>query len=779
MHIFSQLRNQKGNFINDIMAGIVVALVSIPISMGYAQIAGLPAVYGIYGSIFPIIIFAFLTTTRQFVVGVDAMPAAMIGGLLVEIGVTAESDEAMSLVPVMALLVAVWFVIFFVFKAGRIVKFISTPVMGGFISGVGITIILMQIPKLFGGSAGTGEVFVLVANIIEQSVYFNPVAFAISIFTIAVILICKRFIPKLPMTVLMLFFGGIVQAFVGLDRFGVKLLSSVNSGLPKISIPDISILWQENMTVHIPAILLQSVSIAAVIMAQSLLASGSYAMKYNDSIDNNKELLAYGVMNVAGAMIGCCPVNGSVSRTKIADNFGCKSQLMSISAGLSMLLILLFGTSFFGYLPVPVLTAIVMTALMGIVDTAMMKRLFISSRNEFFIFMLSMMGVLIFGTVYGVIIGCLLSFWEVAIRTVNPPTAFVGRIPGRGNFYSLSRNTMARPLKNTVIYRFSGNLFFANIDKFILDIEGAIKEDTHQVVVDARGIGSIDVTALDKLMGFAKVLKEREIKFYLTEHEGSLNDEIRRLGGASLIEGGVARRTITLALRDAGLEKPYELEERDAGLEKPYELEERDAGLEKPYELEERDAGLEKPYELEDKDDNKMTMVSENVIEADDRLSEFEWAFGEQAEEYMEMLADKTAEEMLVKINEGKTSFESLEAHGAKTGWGMLGLFDENEFWDHLEVRVLELSEKGKISGKDVEWINERIEKRRESGEERLLEINPHAKTLLAEHRKRMLEHLKEHDIEEYEHLQKLYLHLKRKDIEATKSHKDSEEAKD
>jgi len=325
-----------------------------------------------------------------------------------------------------------------------------------------------------------------------------------------------------------------------------------------------------------------------------------------------------------------------------------------------------------------------------------------------------MMGVLVFGTVYGVIIGCILSFWEVAIRAVIPPVSFVGRIPGMGNFHSLSRNSQAKPIKNTIIYRFSGNLFFANIDRFIDDIETGIKEDTHQIIVDARGIGSIDITSVDRLVSFTKKLKARNIRFYITEHDGALNDQLRRMGGESLIEEGVVRRTITLALRDAGLEKPYQLE-----------------------------------------DDNCDSEI--NVIEADDRLSEFEWAFGTDALEYMEKLADKAANDMATEFHEGKDKLETIDSHGAKTQWGMLGLFDEHEFWDHLEVRLLELAKEGKISKEEAERLELRIEKRRESGENRLREINPHAMELLSEHRHRMLEHIKNHDPEEYEHLKSLY----------------------
>lgn len=697
MTLFTQMRrNLIDNAFGDILAGIIVALVSLPIGLGYAQIAGLPAVYGLYGSFLPIIVYGLMTTSPQFVVGVDAMPAAMVGALLTEMMITPESDEALRLIPVVSFLVAIWLFVFFLVNAGRIVKYISTPVLGGFISGVGATIIMMQIPKLFGGRPGTGEILPLVQNIFIQLGEIHWLSLILGLGTIIIILACKKIIPKIPMTVVMLLVGAALQAVFHLDEYGVKLLPEVSAGLPHIIIPSLTI-----MSGHVVEIIIEAFSIAAVIMAQTLLATGSYAGKYGYEINSKRELLAYAGMNVAGSMVGCCPINGSVSRSAIADSNGCKSQIMSITAGLSMLIILLVGTPLLKYLPVPVLTGIVMTALIGILDFQMMERLWQTSKSEWVVFMLSFAAVLVLGTVNGVIVGCLLSFWEVSVRAVQPPSCFVGRIPGHGNFHSLLRNSHAYPIKNVIIYRFSGNLFFANIDKFENDILGAVKEDTRVVVVDARGIGSIDITAVDRLIAFEKKMSDRGIKFYVTEHESSLNDQIRKLGGDSLLDKGAIRRTITLALRDAGIDKPYELEGLKVADEGAY-------------------------------------------LESEEKLAEFEWAFGEEAEEKMLKLAEITAEELKESITAHDEHIAILEDHGATTHWGMLGLFDEHEFWDLLEARIEKLSEDEILSSEDVEWIEERIEKRRHQGEIRLSELNPRALKELAEHRRKILAHLKD-----------------------------------
>lgn len=710
MRLMIQLR-QKPNtiqFHKDIVAGVIVALVSIPISMGYALLAGLPVVYGLYGSLLPVLVFGLLTTSPQFVVGVDAMPAVMVGGLLAQLSIAGESPDALRIVPLISLLVACWFLVFYVIKAGRIVKYISTPVMGGFISGVGLTIILMQVPKLFGGKPGTGELFELLAHIYEEMTSFHLLSFLLGLGTVLIILICKRIIPKIPMTVIMLFAGALLQGVFHLDQYGVALLAEVEGGMPKLQFPDISYLGK-----YTTELLLESAGITVVIMAQSLLATGRYAQKYGDKVDNNKELLAYAGMNMAGALVGCCPINGSVSRSGIADGFGCRSQVMSISAALTMLFVLLFGTPYLKYLPVPILTGIVMTALVGILETKLMRRLWKTSRDEWLIFILSFAGVLIFGTVNGVVIGCVLSFAHVAIRATTPPVSFVGRIPGQGNFYALDRNKNARPIKHTIIFRFSGNLFFANIDKMINSIEYAIKDDTKCVIIDARAIGNIDITAVDRMIAFSHALEKRGIRFFLTEHDGRLNDQIRNLGGEAFIEEGKARRTITLALRDMGIEKPYELEERT-------------------------DLVIGTKAEKENADN-----------EPDEMLAEMEWAFGAEAEERLDRMAMETLEHIE----------EVLTEERVHTSWGLLGRFDESEFWDHLEMRLEQMAESGKFDPETLNSLEKRIESRRILGEEHLREMNPHALELLKKHREKIRENLKQQNPHAYEHIRKQQIH--------------------
>ena len=687
---------------NDIIAGIIVALVSIPISMGYAQIAGLPAAYGLYGSLLPVLVYAFTTSSPQFVFGVDATPAVLVGGTLAALGVTTGSDEAMRLVPAITLVVAAWLLVFSLIKAGRIVNYISTPVMGGFISGIGITIILMQVPKLFGGAAG--ELIELILHITDQLKYFNVLSAVLGFGTVVIILVCKKYMPKFPMSVVLMVLGAMATAFLHIDRFGVKLLPHVDAGFPKLSIPDVTLL--RNNTSEIVVL---GLTCALVIMAQTLLATNNYANRYGYKVDNNREVLAYSLANVASAVSGSCPLNGSVSRTGIADQFGCKTQLMSVTAAVTMLVVVLFATPLLEYLPVPILTGIVVAALIGIVEYKLADKLRKVNRAEFFIFLAAMFGVLLFGTIYGVIIGVILSFIAVIIRAVVPPRSLLGCIPGHEGFYNLNRNRNALEIQHVVMYRFSGNLFFANVSTFLQDIENAIKDDTRVVIVDASGIGSIDITAADRLVSFNKILKDKGLRFYITEHVGNVNDQLRKLGAGCLVEEGVTRRTISLALRDAGVDRPYPL-----------------AGT------------LEQ------------TEAHNDFIEDNERLAEIEWAFGEDASEWLDKFAVQMTDD-ITHIDENSEHIPDnvLAEAESKNTWGRIGLFDEDELLERVEMHLSGLTQ----NNSNAEALEERIEERRLRLEAKIAKLNPDALAHLRQHRREVMLHFKENNPEAYKHM--------------------------
>lgn len=545
--------NYKAGYVfKDIVSGFIVALVSIPISMGYAQIAGLPMIYGLYGSLFPILVFGILTTSYDFVFGVDAAPAALTGGTMASLGIISGSKEAVQVIPVLTFIIGLWLLLFYFLKAGRAVKYISVPVMGGFITGICLEIILMQFSKLIGGKAGTGELPELLVHIYRQMKSFHTISFLLGISTVIIILVFRRFAPKLPMSVIMLIVGGVISEWLGLEEKGVKLLPDAKAGLP---VPKLL-----HIDFHIlPELTFSALTIALVIMSETILASRSNAIKDGYDLDTNREVLGYSLANITSGVFGSCPVNASVSRTTIVRQFGGHSQLMSVSASITMALILIFFTKFIPYLPVPILTGIIIAALLSACEFSLLKRLIKNSKSDMIIFISAMLGVLFFGTVYGVVVGVILSFFAVIRQAVSPQRTYVGIREGHEGYYSLRAHEDARPIQGTVIYRFGGNLFFANIDTFVNDIEAAIDENTRVVIIYASGINNIDLTATDRVMALNKSLRKRGILFFITHNDGVVNKELINYGAEELITSGVIRKNEEEVFEFIKLKAPYPL----------------------------------------------------------------------------------------------------------------------------------------------------------------------------------------------------------------------------
>lgn len=674
----------RKNLIKDIIAGIIIMAVSIPISMGYAQIAGLPAVYGIYGSVFPILAFALFSTSPQFIFGVDAAPAALVGSALLSLNIELGSDEAIAAVPVMTFFVAVWLLAFYFMKAGKLVNYISAPVMGGFITGICTTIILMQIPKIMGGTSGTGEFFELAEHIYETLKHANIPSVIMGVIALVILLVSKKLIPKFPMAVVLMFAGTIITLNMPIRDWGINTLSAVEPGLPKWSIPDFSI-------ISIQQTIIISLSVAVVIMAETLLAENSFAQKNNYRINDNQEILAFSVGNFMAAFTGCCPINGSVSRTAMGEQYQAKTQLTGIVAGLSMIVLLICGTGFIGYLPIPILTAIVISALLGATEFDLAARLWKLSRTEFLIFVGAFLGVLLLGTINGVLIGIILSFTEMIIRTSKPSRCFLGIQPGHRHFRDLKEGNQIHAIEGVIIYRFSSNLFFANIGVLQRDIEDSIKPDTKAVILDASGIGSIDITAADRLAMLYKSLKEKGIRFYMTEHIAKVNEQIRTLGLGYMIEEGRVRRTIHIALKDMGIARPYPLE----------------GGIEN----EERSASRKR---------------------ADNKVQEFVWAFGAESEEQIE-------KQIVLQIQQLKKTGDMEKLfHGS---WSHMDAFDEDEWLEHLEEHLKEIVN---ISGKDEKSIATRFEEHRKEIHERIKNEHPEMAERFKERRHILDAHLRQ-----------------------------------
>lgn len=701
IHILSTLRNYDKNYLKqDIFSGIIIAAVSIPISMGYAQISGLPAVYGLYGSVLPILLFAIFSTSRQFIFGVDAAPAALAGSALLTLGITPGSREALNYISALALFTGLWLLFFYFIRADRMVGFISTPVMGGFISGIALTIILMQIPKLMGSSAGSGEIIELAEYIYSAARNIHWLSLLLGIITLLVIRLCKKFIPKFPIAILVMFLAVLCTIFLHIDTYGVQLLASVNRGLPALTFPDFS---QIDLTQAAG----RGLMISLVVMAETLLAENNFAFRNGYPLEDRQEILACAAGNIASAIVGSCPVNGSISRTSMNEQYSGHSQVVSITAGITMTFLLLFFTGFIGFLPVPILTAIVISALMDVVEIHLCIRLFHQSKQEFHIFMAACISVLCLGTIYGVLIGVLLSFFAVITKAANPNRFFLGIIPGKEGYHDLSRNIHAYPIKGVLLYRFNENLFFANINVFQSDLENAIKEDTKVIIIDARAVNSMDITAADHLEELTASFSKKNIKFYITEHTEQLNLQMRQLGIEHLIREGHVRRTILAALHDAEILPPYT---------------------------------LDVPEEEREFVTRRLSFLP---AEEENTLEEFAWAYGDQVVEEIE----HEVHHILNHIH-GLKDIEKIIENGLEDhleSWHSLGAFDEDEILRRIELHVDEMP-KSLTDNKHL--IYQLIEKRRRILKDKILREHPEIFEKLEKHRKKLeerLEHQRKH----------------------------------
>ena len=468
-------------------------------------------------------------------------------------------------------------------------------------------------------------------------------------------------------------------------------LSAVDPGLMPFALPDLSVIpVREAVTI--------SLSVAIVIMAETLLAENSFAQKNGYRINDNQEIFAFAMGNLIAALTGCCPINGSVSRTAMGEQYQARTQLTGIVAGISMLVLLLGGTGFIGYLPVPILTAIVISALLGATEFDLAIRLWKISRTECMIFVGAFIGVLFLGTINGVLIGILLSFAEVIIRTAKPARCFLGIQPGHRHFRDLKESSQIHAVSGVLIYRFSSNLFFANIQVLRQDIENHVTQETKAVILDASGIGSIDITAADGLDILCKSLQKQNIRFYITEHIAGLNEQLRKLGLGYLIEEGHVRRTIHIALKDMGIGRPYPLE-----------------------------GGV----------DN--TERSASRKRADNRVQEFVWAFGQDAESVIEKQIEKQIEQLK------ETGDVEALLHGR---WAHMEELDEDEWLEHLEEHLKEIVN---ISGKDEQTLAEKIEAHRKEVHDRIAQEHPELAQKFRERRHILDAHLKERRPEVYE----------------------------
>ncbi len=524
------------------LAGLIVAALTIPVAMGYAGVAGLPPIYGLYASILPVLGYILFSSSPQLIFGMDASASAITGSFLAALGFVAGSQDAVGAAAVLSFFTALFLILFAVLKLGRFSEYISMPVMSGFISGTALSILFGQLPKILGIDAEGGNLIHSLASLFSQLASINWPSMLIGVATIALLLVGRRFFPKFPTVLAAMILGTLCTYLLRLDLVGVAVVGEIPLGLPPIQFPDLLHMDSLNTFVGVGLVM------AVVIFADSLMSANSFAQRNDYELDSNREIFAFGFANLMSSLSGCSPTSASVSRTAASEQFHGKTKVVSLVAVAAVALVAAFLGGALYYMPQPLLGGIVFAALLGVVDLRVIRHLFRFNRSEAVIWVVSAAGVLVVGVLFGVVVGVVLSFIDVIIRMSQPKEAYLGVIPGRKGYFNLARHKKAQPIPDTVIYRFSARLFFANANTFSESVKEKVEaEDPHLLIIDASGINSIDATAADVLKQLFQELDEKKVTWWIAGQIDQINHQMRKLGLP--VEGHIAK-TIEEALHE-------------------------------------------------------------------------------------------------------------------------------------------------------------------------------------------------------------------------------------
>lgn len=507
----------------DLISGAVVAALTLPISMGYADIVGLPAVYGLYASVVATLVFAIITGTRHIVFGMDSATSAVAGTTLVSMGFVLGTQEIIDVMPLFTLFTGIFLVLFWVFKAGKLVRYVPSVVMHGFIAGISLAVVISQIPTLFGtGYSGTSSFPFGTIAIFQSIPDATPAAVVIAIISLAMLFGIKKFIPKAPGPLIVLAIATIVCGIMRLDEAGVAILGTVNASLPMPVIPTLD--GFDLLTVVGGAF-----SVAVVITIESLLCLEAFSIKIGERSNGNREVISFGIANVAAGMFGCPPCSASISRTAAAMDSRGHSQIASIAAACFIALIIIVLAPLLYYLPRPALSAIVVVALIGVVDY---KRIATYARHahlEFAVFLLTAITVFFFGAIEGVAFGIAVSFAMAYYRRTRKETdkALLG-VAAPDDPLRASEKERPNPGVPFSVFSIKGRLTFYNVDNHIDRILENLDPNSKAVILKISKVKSIDATATDKLVQLIELLHARGLHVKLVRKLALTDDDYTR-----------------------------------------------------------------------------------------------------------------------------------------------------------------------------------------------------------------------------------------------------------
>jgi len=500
----------------DVVAGVTLAALAIPEVMGYTKIAGMPVVTGLYTILIPIALFAIFGSSRHLVVGADSATAAILAAGLAGLA-AAESPEYVALAGLLAIVTGGMLILARLLRLGFLADFLSRTVLIGFLTGVGIQVAAGQISGMLGvAGGGSGTVGKLITDV-QQLGEINWPTLALSLVVIFLIT-TKRISGKIPGALIAVVGSIILSYLVPLPNYGITLLGPVPGGLPAIGLPDVS--WS-----YVPALLATAFSCFLVILAQSAATSRAYAARYSERFSENVDLVGLALANLGAGLSGTFVVNGSPTKTQMADSAGGRSQVAQLSTSVITLVVLLLLTVPLSYLPNAVLATVVFMIGVELVDVKGMRRVFAQARGEFYVALITAATVVLVGVEQAILLAIVLSLIEHVRRGYRPKNGVV--VPdATGGWRTAPLDQAAHAVPGLLIYRFNHGLYYANAERFseeILELSKIEPSPVSWICIDAAAIADVDFSAGATLQQVYNELKERNIRLVFVE----LTDDVR------------------------------------------------------------------------------------------------------------------------------------------------------------------------------------------------------------------------------------------------------------
>jgi len=516
---------QKPWLRRDILAGLVLTAMLVPVGIAYATASGLPGICGLYATIVPLLAYAIFGPSRILVLGPDSALAPVILGVLLPLS-AAGSTRAVALGGMMAIGSGVVCVAAGLARLGFVTELLSKPIRYGYMNGIALTVLLSQIPKMLGFSIDAKGPLHQVLAITQQVLAgrTNLVVFALGAGTLVLILLLKRFV-RVPGVLMAVVVATVLVAAFHLDtRAGVGILGSLPRGLPKPNVPLIP--FDDLMSVITGAL-----AVALVSFADTSVLSRTYAARLHSPVDPNQELVALGVANFAAGFFQGFPISSSSSRTPVAEAAGAQTQLATVTAAVAIALLLLLAPELLHYLPNTALAAVVIAAAIGLFEVSGLIRIYRIQRWEFWLSIVCFAGVAVFGAIPGIAVAIVIAVIEFLWDGWRPHSAVLGRVEGIGGYHDMARYPGASLLPGLVMLRWDAPLFFANAEQFQTRVRDAVATapfPVHWLVVAAEPVTSVDVTSADALSELDDELRAKNIQLGFAEMKDPVKDKLRR-----------------------------------------------------------------------------------------------------------------------------------------------------------------------------------------------------------------------------------------------------------